>query len=212
MMIKWVTYFFNVFLRLCYMNNNEIGIESVARKTGQEVKWQIIYMTLPGTLAYASSICFNVHKITMFSKLSVVKVPDSATSSVFKNLISKFHLNIVPTNLKFNENNHILGTIYTKMTAVQAYSFIFFHAWDMRIWFWWFLLTKIHLVYEVWYNSLWPTCIIILQYIFKVCIFIKHDVSFKLSTEFPSIVFISWRPWCHAFSWNKSILKKSYLN
>lgn len=90
-------------------------------------------MTLPGTLAYASSICFNVHKITMFGKLSVVEVPDSSTSSVFQNLISKFHLNIVPTNLKFTENDHIFGNINTKMTAVRAYGFIFFHASDMRI-------------------------------------------------------------------------------
>jgi hypothetical protein len=80
------------------------------------------------TNIYASSVCFNVHKITILSKILVVEMSDSATSSVFQNLISKSNLNIAPKNFKFTENDHILGNINTKMTALQAYTFTFFHA------------------------------------------------------------------------------------
>jgi len=62
------------------------------------------------------------------------------------------------------------------------------------------LLTKIRLVYDIWYKNIWPTCIIILKCIFHIWIFIKHDITLKLSTEFPSTDFIFWRPSCNSVS------------
>lgn len=77
---------------------------------------------------------------------------------------------------------------------------------------WSILLTKVSLFYEVWYNSIWPMSILILQCIFNVCTFIKHYVSLKLSTQFPRVAFIYWRPRCNFFSWNKSTSKQNKMD